>query len=242
MPFIDAAPREAYEANLLAAAAAAGLPHVSYTTDLTVDTLTNFCFWKQAFAAGYPTIIYSFPMADSHPNTPDDPADYFGNSRYGTLRNFPVEQAAAARLAVAMWDDLIVRALNNGTIKVNFRNSELDLGLASLMPTHGQEHRFSLICDGRAAGAGGLFALHTDGASVRSSVHTNQGSSLDGGGMLVFGQEQDSIDGGFNASQTFLGLISDARIFNTVRTASEIAANAFSELANPSGTDGLVAN
>ena len=47
------------------------------------------------------------------------------------------------------------------------------------------------------------------------------------GGTLIFGQEQDSVGGSFDAQQVFQGTIGDIRIFDDVRTAAEINDNRF---------------
>ena len=49
-----------------------------------------------------------------------------------------------------------------------------------------------------------------------------QGITLDSGGGLVLGQEADNQMGGYNASQAFSGEMRDIRIWDDVRTSSEI--------------------
>lgn len=85
----------------------------------------------------------------------------------------------------------------------------------------------------------GDWEFFVDGASVDSGTGYRTGSTVDSGGSLVFGQEQDSVEGGFNSVQTFSGTLHDIRIFNDVRTANEIAASYQSDL--PYDEDGIVA-
>lgn len=127
MTFPELTPREAYEIAIAEAAAAAGGPAlVDYATVRAVDTLANLNYWKPASAAGYPVITYSFPVVTG---AADEPADYAGTGRSGTLRSFSEAQAEAARLAVAIWDDLIpltfVEAAGDPNADMRFFNSTL---------------------------------------------------------------------------------------------------------------------
>jgi Ca2+-binding RTX toxin-like protein len=130
VPVETLTPRQAAEAELIATSLAeTGTALVDYTTEQAVDTLANYSTWQSAYASGYPTITYSFPVVDSDPNTPDDPTDYIGNNRYGTLRTFSAEQADASRLAVSLWDDLIpltfVESPANANADMRFFNSTI---------------------------------------------------------------------------------------------------------------------
>ncbi len=104
VPEAELTPRQAHEAALVAAALAAGLPLADYSTTQAVDTLANLSFWRPAFATGYPTITYSFPVVTGAADQPDD---YDTDGRNGTLRTFSELQAESARLAVAIYDDFI---------------------------------------------------------------------------------------------------------------------------------------
>lgn len=126
----DLTPRETYELAMIdASELATGTALVDYTTEQSIDTLANYHYWTPAVASGYPVITYSFPVVDNDPNTADEPADYIGNGRYGTLRTFSAEQAAAARLAIELWDDLIpldfVDAGTDAAADTRFFNSTL---------------------------------------------------------------------------------------------------------------------
>jgi hypothetical protein len=48
------------------------------------------------------------------------------------------------------------------------------------------------------------------------------GAAMENGGSLVFGQDQDSIGGGFQTYQAFSGIIDDIRIYNRALTVGEI--------------------
>jgi hypothetical protein len=50
------------------------------------------------------------------------------------------------------------------------------------------------------------------------------GDSLGDGGALVFGQDQDSVGGGFDSAQALLGLLDDVRIYDRVLSLEEVQA------------------
>ncbi|EMB19109.1 Pentaxin [Rhodopirellula europaea 6C] len=82
--------------------------------------------------------------------------------------------------------------------------------------------------------------LHVDGVVKSTISSVAVGHSIAVGGTLVFGQEQDSVDGGYVASQIFRGTLHDVRVFDDVRTAGEIGASYRSEL--PYDEANLLAN
>ncbi|MDJ0739527.1 MAG: DUF4347 domain-containing protein, partial [Gammaproteobacteria bacterium] len=90
----------------------------------------------------------------------------------------------------------------------------------------GDAHTLSFSWDNGS----GDWAIYVDGAVVDSGTGLASGQTLDGGGAIVFGQDQDSLDGGYSSTQVFDGTLYDARIFSDARTASEIAASYASEL------------
>ena len=87
--------------------------------------------------------------------------------------------------------------------------------------------------------ATGTVTLYIDGAEVWTGVE-GLGDTLESGGTLMFGQEQDSVGGSFDIRETFQGTMGDIRVFDDVRTATEIAASAFGDVAG--SEPGLVHN
>lgn len=67
----------------------------------------------------------------------------------------------------------------------------------------------------------GSIKVYKDGAQAYSGTH-QQGYSLGTGGSLVLAQDQDSVGGGFDPAQAFLGQLDDVRIYNYVRTGEQI--------------------
>ncbi|MDZ7858763.1 LamG-like jellyroll fold domain-containing protein [Sphaerotilus sp.] len=150
-----------------------------------------------------------------------------GVSGYNELISYANSQTSNA---------FLVSLLNNGNIEINYRGTSMTTSVAAALLADGGTHRFSLTWDNRA------YVIYIDGAAVGSGMHTSTATSLNAGGTLIIGQEQDSIGGSFSSSQILRGAVGDVRIFNDVRTAEEIAANAFAPLADPLNEQGLVSN
>ncbi|WP_157237047.1 VCBS domain-containing protein, partial [Endozoicomonas elysicola] len=69
--------------------------------------------------------------------------------------------------------------------------------------------------------ASGNTKIFIDGAE-RFSGTLKQGYNLSDGGSLVFGQEQDSVGGGFETNQAYDGQIRDIRVWNIARSQSQV--------------------
>ena len=81
----------------------------------------------------------------------------------------------------------------------------------------------------RLVNVGGVeSAAETDlAAGVKPAVGT--GTAILSGGTVVLGQDQDSVGGGFEASQSVLGLLDDVRIYAYARTPAQVAAAALTQ-------------
>ncbi|WP_404307435.1 LamG-like jellyroll fold domain-containing protein [Neorhodopirellula lusitana] len=103
----------------------------------------------------------------------------------------------------------------------------------------GTEHTLGFTWDGRVA-ANGTWRIFVDGVSVANGTGVNSGNAIASGGELLFGQEQDEVEGSFSTNQAFQGTLYDARFFSTIRTTSEIAASYRSDLRRDE--TGMIAN
>ena len=115
---------------------------------------------------------------------------------------------------------------------------------------------FALYVEGSSTGGTGVSAndgnwhhiawtwRSSDGATklLKDGIQVYSGTLRAGGAPnpanLIVGQEQDSYGGGFQAEQAFLGVIDEIRIWDDVRTQTEIQDNMYSELTG--GESGLV--
>jgi hypothetical protein len=107
--------------------------------------------------------------------------------------------------------------IQNGFLRMLVDGTTLDLGVPIEV---GELQHFAVTWDS----ATGLLEAYKDG-EFRASGTTAQGSTIENGGTLILGQEQDSVGGGFDASQAYKGLIDEVRVWNTARTESQIADN-----------------
>ncbi|CAH3117953.1 unnamed protein product [Pocillopora meandrina] len=71
----------------------------------------------------------------------------------------------------------------------------------------------------------GVMKLYRDGQFAEQVTnHATKNFALKAGGFLVLGQEQDSIGGGFESSQTFHSRLASFNIWDKVLSESDIAA------------------
>ncbi|MEC9268491.1 MAG: Ig-like domain-containing protein [Pseudomonadota bacterium] len=100
----------------------------------------------------------------------------------------------------------------------------------------GDEHMVSASWDG----TNGNLKVYVDGVEGFATTGIAQGQSIQGGGTLVFGQEQDSNGGGYDSDQVFSGTYTQARLFDDLRDPVEIAQSAGEPL--PDDADNVVAD
>ncbi|XP_048585272.1 uncharacterized protein LOC5507485 isoform X2 [Nematostella vectensis] len=62
----------------------------------------------------------------------------------------------------------------------------------------------------------GFYKIYLDGATIHASSGYQKGHSVPSGGVLVIGQDQDSLEGGYDAKQSFVGSLSGVNIWQTV--------------------------
>jgi Ca2+-binding RTX toxin-like protein/uncharacterized surface protein with fasciclin (FAS1) repeats len=124
----------------------------------------------------------------------------------------------------------------NGTMQILVAGVTIATTILASGLFDGQEHMISATWDGST----GDLKVYVDGVQGFAATNVATGESLQGGGTLVFGQEQDSNGGGFDPNQTFSGTLTQARIFDEVRDPVEIAQNAGEPL--PNDTDNVVAD
>jgi CUB/sushi domain-containing protein len=68
----------------------------------------------------------------------------------------------------------------------------------------------------------GDFKVYRDGALVKTLVHVETGMQIKGDGIWVIGQDQDSLGGGFQAQNSFKGILTEVNIWNRILGSDEI--------------------
>ena len=125
-----------------------------------------------------------------------------------------------------------------GTLFAHIDDQRVDATGTYLSLLGGQRHVVSFSWDSQH----GDYAFYVDGELVDSGSAYKAGYSVETGGVLVLGQDQDSPDGGYDADQQFQGSFYDIRLWSTVRTAAEIEANYQHKFHTDDLPDALLAN
>ncbi|MEM8910529.1 MAG: LamG-like jellyroll fold domain-containing protein, partial [Planctomycetota bacterium] len=125
---------------------------------------------------------------------------------------------------------------------LSINNTTLGLtGMDYSQLADGQQHTISVSWDN----TNGDYAVYVDGEFVESGTGLEAGYVLRGSagtGEIVFGNEQDTIGGGFETHVVFNGVLYDVRIWNAVRSEAEISLNHQQKFDTGSLPSGLVAN
>lgn len=103
----------------------------------------------------------------------------------------------------------------------------------------GEQHTLSVTWNN----TGGHWAIYVDGELVDRGTGLEDGASLNAGnGTLVYGNEQDSVDGGYDPASALSATLYDVRIWDEARSAEEISLNYQHKFDSGSLPSGLVAN
>ena len=126
---------------------------------------------------------------------------------------------------------------DDGDLSVSINSVKINSGAMDYRTlADGQQHTLSVTWNS----TGGAWEMFADGVSVDSGSGLESGVTLAGGGALIIGNDQDSVDGGYDPAAEVAATLYDARIFDDVRTGAEIAANFDQTLANTES--GMIAN
>ncbi|MCB1492054.1 MAG: hypothetical protein KDJ77_09695, partial [Rhodobiaceae bacterium] len=130
----------------------------------------------------------------------------------------------------------------NGTgrtdLQIGFHNVFINTNVPTSDLLDGSPHRLSVTMDANT----NVVQLYVDGVIRFSTVDASAGQPIGNNGIIFLGQDQDLLGGGLSTTQTLRGGIGDVRIFDHVLSSNDIDANWDTEIANPSGVSGLVAN
>ena len=139
-------------------------------------------------------------------------------------------------------DELAIQTFENGTLELDFGSVPLvfanQIDYAGVL-LDGERHSLAVTWDS----ASGDWEIYIDGLLRESGSNLNQNEQLDTtNGRFVFGQDQDGLDTGFQNNQRLDGTIYDVRIWDGVRSATEIAENYQQKLDPNDLPNGLIAN
>jgi len=143
------------------------------------------------------------------------------------IRNFP-----STEITVEFWMKSPSSPAKNGTpfsygggnefLIYNYNNFEIYIGgmgrATGVSANDNNWHHIAVVWKS----AGGNVTVYKDGKIAYSGNNFRSGYPIINGRSLVLGQEQDSEGGGFDASQAFLGLLDEVRIYGQVLDSAEI--------------------
>ncbi len=135
-----------------------------------------------------------------------------------------------------MDNEVYLRTGADGSLSLSVKGTTVSSSVVNFNTLVGSTNTLSVTWNN----ATGAWQFFLNGSSFASGTGLQTGATLASGGVLVLGHDQDSVGGGFQSAQAFKGTLFDARIFNDVRTATEIASAHQTSL--PYNTSGLVAN
>jgi hypothetical protein len=135
-------------------------------------------------------------------------------------------------------NEIFLMIRSSGQLQFNIESTNLLSSGNYLELLDGNLRRLAVSWD-RSSGA---VSFYVDGQLKETFTGFRVNTVIDSGGTITLGQEQDSVNGGFQVDQRFSGTLYDVRIWNQVRSAAEIELNYQHKFAPGSLPTGLVAN
>jgi choice-of-anchor C domain-containing protein len=133
-------------------------------------------------------------------------------------------------------NEVFLRIGPTGILGLSINSATINTSSAYAQLIDGKVHAVAVSWDN----TNGDVAFYIDGQLVQTSTGLKVGATIAGGGTLVIGQEQDSVDGGYSSTQIFSGTLHDIRVWNRAISAEQISQNYQQKLTDT--PTGLVAN
>ncbi len=138
--------------------------------------------------------------------------------------------------AVAGVDNEVqLRITNSGALSLAVNNTSVTTSNFTQL-LDGKLHSVAASWDNTA----GDVRFYIDGQLVHTATGLKVSTTIQSGGTLVIGQDQDSVNGGYNSAQRFSGTLYDIRVWDRAISDEQIALN-YQQVPGSSET-GLVAN
>ena len=119
---------------------------------------------------------------------------------------------------------------------MEINGSEYNTTIANSILFDGNTHTLSVTWDS----ATGTIEVFVDGAIAHSGIFQT-GATIDQGGTVVLGQDQDSVGGGFATNQIFDGTIYGVSLYDDIRSPTELLDSARGPVADTTDPN-LIAN
>jgi len=135
-------------------------------------------------------------------------------------------------------NDLLLAIENDGTIFFHINDQRTDVPVDYPILLDGNRHSLAVSWDSLH----GDVAFYIDGNLIHTSTGLQAGYIINAAGSLVFGQDQDSVNGEYDPDQQLQGTLFDLRIWSEARTAAEVAQTHQHRLHADTLPTGLIAN
>ena len=118
----------------------------------------------------------------------------------------------------AINNEVFLTVASSGAIQLSI-NGVNTSSTGSLVLLDGKTHALAASWDN----TNGDVSFYIDGQLVSTTTGLKVGAVIAGGGTLVLGQDQDSVDGGYSTTQVFSGTLQEVRVWNKAVSAEQIA-------------------
>ncbi len=133
-------------------------------------------------------------------------------------------------------NEIFLRISPTGALMFTVNNAAVVSSPAFAQLIDGKMHAVAVSWDSTA----GDVRFYVDGQLVHTTTGLKAGTTLQGGGTLVLGQDQDSVNGGYNSAQRFSGTLYDVRVWDRAISDEQISLN-YQNVPGSTET-GLIAN
>ncbi|XP_013399870.1 uncharacterized protein LOC106166018 [Lingula anatina] len=110
----------------------------------------------------------------------------------------------------AVFNAFTIWIQSSGTILLSVLNTDSEVNWNSLT-----DNMWHQVC-GMWRSSDGYWAVYVDSREAGSGTGLQTGQTIAGGGMIILGQDQDSLGGGFAATQSFTGYMTRINIWDVV--------------------------
>ncbi|XP_022799718.1 sushi, von Willebrand factor type A, EGF and pentraxin domain-containing protein 1-like [Stylophora pistillata] len=169
------------------------------TSGMPSLTAVTVCFWLQTSDRGNEGVLFSYAVSsqDNELTLWDYRAFKLTHARY------KVKRAYGTKLYFKEENQLFIF---------------LHIRILSISANDGKWHHICVTWENTA----GSWKLFKDGRVASSGTVLSKGHTIRGGGYLTLGQEQDTVGGGFDAGQSFIGKLAGVNIWDHVLSNQEI--------------------
>ena len=155
---------------------------------------------------------------------------------YAISSNASSENPLVSYAVAGADNEVFLRISPSGALMFTINNAAVVSSPTFAQLVDGKLHAVAVSWDN----TNGDVRFYIDGQLVHTTTGLKAGTTLQGSGTLVLGQDQDSVNGGYNATQRFSGTLYDVRVWDRAISDEQISLN-YQQVPGATET-GLVAN